>query len=93
MPVWLQVVWSVMAPLLVLAIAWLARTIVCFHTKLVEVRRDIAAINERCAFRGQQLEDGNRRMERQAVGMNRIDRNVVRLGAKIGAEDLEVVQD
>ena len=89
MPIWLQVMLGIAVPLFLGIVSWLAREFWALRIKVVTLEKDIATINQRCAWHsGESAKlEAQTTMMRDAI--NRIDRNIVLLGSKVGAVNLE----
>lgn len=99
-PFWLQIVWAVAAPLIVALICWTAATFLKIRSELAKQRRDsearfaslekdIAAIHQRCASRIELSTGQDRKIDGLTMAIHRIDRNIIRIGAKAKVDELE----
>ena len=80
MPIWLQVFYIALSIVVLGWAAWMTKLVLA-HDKL------LAAISERCSSRGAWI-------DAISESVQRTDRNVVRLGSKLGFEtELEHPQD
>ena len=89
MPWWLSLVWAVVAPVLVALLGWVALTFLKLRDRITATEAEVAGIKNRCFERGNNNKEMADAVRGLSAGINRIDRNMIRIGSKVGVLDLE----
>lgn len=86
MPVWLQVVWAIGAPLGLSVMGWVAVQTWNMRIRMAKLEAEIVAMQPKCTKHDELLSG-------LSAGINRIDRNIVRLSTKLNVEGIENYSD
>jgi hypothetical protein len=82
MPVWLQVIYAIVAPVLLSVAGWVTVQVWNMRIRMAELEADIQNIKPKCERHDAMLSGLN-------SAVSRIDRNIVRLGMASGVKDIE----